>query len=110
MLASFFRLAVSILANEVKDMVNMSSAFHYDFHFNVSECVHAFFLQITANTRVCSRHFTEEDYKPTDKSGRRCLKNDVVPSVFNWTVKRKERRKILRTETAERYSLFDKKR
>ena len=45
----------------------------------------AFILfKITDNTRVCSHHFTEEDYKPPDKSGRRLLKNDVVPSVFNW--------------------------
>uniref|UniRef100_A0A3Q1ER92 THAP domain-containing protein 1 n=1 Tax=Acanthochromis polyacanthus TaxID=80966 RepID=A0A3Q1ER92_9TELE len=37
---------------------------------------------ITDRTRVCSRHFTPDDFR--DTAGRRLLKKGVVPSLFQW--------------------------
>lgn len=53
-------------------------------------------FKITTSTRVCSRHFTKEDYLPPTKSGSQRLKRGAVPSNFNWTSSSKARRKIIR--------------
>lgn len=62
----------------------------------LKEClVHALF-QIKSNTRVCSTHFLESDFRPPNKSGKRLLRAAVVPSVFNWRGKMKQRRQMIR--------------
>ena len=38
---------------------------------------------ITEHTRVCSLHFTADDYRAT-LGGLKVLKDDAVPSVFPW--------------------------
>lgn len=53
-------------------------------------------FKITTSTRVCSRHFTKEDYLPPTKSGSQRLKRGAVPSNFNWNSSFKARRKIIR--------------
>ena len=53
-------------------------------------------LQITGNTRVCSRHFIPSDYKPPDIKGRMHLKDEVKPTIFHWSRERKERRPLNR--------------
>ncbi|XP_074655326.1 uncharacterized protein LOC141908930 [Tubulanus polymorphus] len=41
------------------------------------------FFKITEHTRVCSQHFVDADYRDVSNySGRRYLKPDAVPSVF----------------------------
>ncbi|XP_069105555.1 uncharacterized protein [Argopecten irradians] len=40
-------------------------------------------FKIGSNTVVCSRHFKQEDFRWT--LVRKCLKSDVVPSIFPWT-------------------------
>ncbi|CAH3035747.1 unnamed protein product, partial [Pocillopora meandrina] len=42
------------------------------------------YFTITNNTRVCSRHFLESDYRPPTPTGKALLRTGVVPSVFNW--------------------------
>ena len=37
---------------------------------------------VTSRTRVCSWHFTAEDFRET--AGRRLLTKGVVPSLFEW--------------------------
>ena len=58
--------------------------------------------KITSGTRVCSRHFNEEDYQEPDKAGRRRLKRGAIPSKFDWSIEPKTRRKIIRQ--VERFS------
>uniref|UniRef100_A0A667ZYV8 THAP domain-containing protein 1 n=1 Tax=Myripristis murdjan TaxID=586833 RepID=A0A667ZYV8_9TELE len=42
-------------------------------------------FRITPHTRVCSRHFKEEDIRePTSEKGRRLLQNGAVPALFEW--------------------------
>ncbi|XP_068696963.1 uncharacterized protein [Montipora foliosa] len=45
------------------------------------------YFTVTSNTRVCSRHFREEDYTISEdgKGKRTVLKKGAVPSVFQWT-------------------------
>ena len=52
-------------------------------------------FQLTEGTRVCSAHFSE-DFLPPDRAGRRNLKKDAVPSVFNWSARTTQRRKLVR--------------
>ena len=40
---------------------------------------------ISSNTRVCSAHFTEKDYRRTDGMGLLRLVEGAVPSVFAWS-------------------------
>ena len=40
-------------------------------------------LMITEHTRVCSLHFTGDDYRIT-LGGLKVLKDDAVPTVFPW--------------------------
>lgn len=54
------------------------------------------YFTITSNTRVCSTHFLESDFRPPNKSGKRLLRAGVVPSVFNWRGKMKQRRQMIR--------------
>lgn len=53
-------------------------------------------FKITNNTRVCSKHFSEEDFLPTDNAGRRLLKQGAFPHIFTWKPNAKVRRKIIR--------------
>ncbi|CAM4693902.1 unnamed protein product [Leuciscus chuanchicus] len=42
-------------------------------------------LSLTSHTRVCSRHFKSDDVKePSTPKGRRRLKKDAVPTLFQW--------------------------
>ncbi|XP_051732419.1 uncharacterized protein e2f6 isoform X2 [Ctenopharyngodon idella] len=42
-------------------------------------------LSFTSHTRVCSRHFKSDDVKePSTPKGRRLLKKDAVPTLFQW--------------------------
>ncbi|XP_067130840.1 THAP domain-containing protein 1-like [Centruroides vittatus] len=45
------------------------------------------YFTITEYTRVCSAHFTSDDYRDTLLGERARLKTNAVPSVFNWGVK-----------------------
>lgn len=40
------------------------------------------YFTITKSTKVCSKHFTEDDFLAGVASGRRLLKDNAVPSVF----------------------------
>jgi len=53
-------------------------------------------FDLNKNTKICSEHFTPDDYFPTsDKpNSRRRLKPGVIPSVFKWTTKRFQRHSI----------------
>ena len=42
-------------------------------------------LTVNKHTKVCSRHFREEDFIQSQGSKRRMLKKGVVPSIFTWT-------------------------
>ncbi|PFX29297.1 hypothetical protein AWC38_SpisGene5940 [Stylophora pistillata] len=53
-------------------------------------------FKISTASRVCSRHFIDEDYLAPDKAGRRLLKRGAVPLKFDWTSEPKVRRKIIR--------------
>ncbi|KAK3708951.1 hypothetical protein QZH41_008682, partial [Actinostola sp. cb2023] len=57
---------------------------------------------ITSSTRICSRHFIDEDYQPADNAGRLLLKRGAIPTKFAWSSKLKTRRKIIRH--IDRYS------
>ncbi|KAM9408135.1 uncharacterized protein KZ484_024280 [Pholidichthys leucotaenia] len=40
---------------------------------------------VTPHTRVCSRHFKEEDIcEPSSETGRRMLKQGAIPALFEW--------------------------
>lgn len=43
---------------------------------------------ITSHTKVCSRHFADSDFYPNYASGKKSLKQDAVPSIFNFPSKR----------------------
>lgn len=53
-------------------------------------------FQITHSTRVCSNHFLDSDYHPPNNSGKTLLKAGVVPTVFDWSGKTRQRRKLIR--------------
>ncbi|KAH9364378.1 hypothetical protein HPB48_016257 [Haemaphysalis longicornis] len=40
------------------------------------------YFSIERTTKVCSRHFTENDFVPNVASGRRYLRENAVPSIF----------------------------
>ena len=42
-------------------------------------------VQVTQNSRVCSRHFKPSDYIRSLTGGKKALKSSAVPSVFPWT-------------------------
>ena len=55
------------------------------------------YLQITNNTRVCSRHFKPEDYKLGifgPKKGT-ILKSNAIPNLFNWSEEQKNRPNVM---------------
>ncbi|KAK3099693.1 hypothetical protein FSP39_008144 [Pinctada imbricata] len=62
------------------------------------------FFKIGKNTVVCSRHFTAEDYRWT--LVRKCLKPDVVPSVFEWNTGKPD--KLPRKPPTERKILAER--
>ena len=47
-------------------------------------------LTVNKHTKVCSRHFREEDFIQSQGSKRRMLKKGVVPSIFNWNIEKQE--------------------
>jgi len=49
-----------------------------------------------SKTRVCSKHFKEEDYHSPDRAGRCLLKEGAIPTVLNWAAASKPRREIIR--------------
>ena len=49
-----------------------------------------------SRTRVCSKHFKEEDYHSPDRAGRSLFKEGAIPTVFNWAAALKPRREIIR--------------
>ena len=51
------------------------------------------YFTVTSNTRVCSRHFREEDYTISEdgKGKRTVFRKGAVPSVFKWTAKKRSR-------------------
>ncbi|XP_020600925.1 uncharacterized protein LOC110040080, partial [Orbicella faveolata] len=53
-------------------------------------------MKITSKTRVCSKHFKEEDHHSPDRAGWRLLKEGAIPTVFNWAAASKPRREIIR--------------
>ncbi|KAK3742616.1 hypothetical protein QZH41_018331 [Actinostola sp. cb2023] len=60
-------------------------------------------FKITSSTRICSRHFIDEDYQPADNAGRLLLKRGAIPTKFDWSSKPKTRRKIIRHIDRYRY-------
>lgn len=52
------------------------------------------YFKVTDHTRICSRHFKDEDVHQTP-SGRRRIKEGAVPTVFHWRPD-KSRRPIVR--------------
>ncbi|CAN7998186.1 unnamed protein product [Ixodes hexagonus] len=57
-------------------------------------------FKVTQSTKVCSRHFKEEDYLAGYVNGRRFLKEGVIPSVFGFSVPKVSRRTIHRNAAA----------
>ncbi|KAL1467228.1 hypothetical protein MTO96_042316, partial [Rhipicephalus appendiculatus] len=51
------------------------------------------FFTVTKFTKVCSRHFTEDNYLPNVAGNRRFLKQDAVPSIFAFSAPRPPPRK-----------------
>lgn len=69
---------------------------------------------INKNTKVCSLHFTAEDYISGDalNSARRVLKPTAIPSVFPWTKERYQRTTTVSQLAAspnQRFDWFDDK-
>jgi hypothetical protein len=56
-------------------------------------------FKITRYTKICSRHFRDNEFRVTYK-GKKFIKDGVVPSVFPWT-KGNERRPLNRGQLAE---------
>ena len=52
------------------------------------------YFAVTENTRVCSKHFCEEDYKVSEdgKGNKIVLKKGAVPTIFKWSSKKKRSR------------------
>jgi hypothetical protein len=48
-------------------------------------------FQVTDSTRICSRHFVDDDFTITEK-GRKFLKKAAIPSIFQWSRTIKERK------------------
>ncbi|XP_068692790.1 uncharacterized protein [Montipora foliosa] len=50
-------------------------------------------LTVTSNSRVCTRHFREEDYtiREDGKGNRTVLRKGALPSVFQWTATKRSR-------------------
>ena len=64
---------------------------------------------INKNTKVCSLHFTAEDYINGDalNSARRVLKPTAIPSVFPWTKERYQRTTAVSQLAASPNQKFD---
>ena len=54
-------------------------------------------FKIASNTRVCSEHFKQSDFRRTEGLGLLILSNAAVPSLFSWPEKaKKSRRAVVR--------------
>ena len=53
----------------------------------------------TSNTRVCSAHFLEQDFRRTDGIGLLRLVDGAVPNVFAWSKDKRERRPLKRSRS-----------
>ena len=42
------------------------------------------FFNVTTHTKICSAHFTKDDFTVT-QAGKRMLKSGKYPTKFNWT-------------------------
>ena len=51
------------------------------------------YFAVTENTRVCSKHFCEEDYKVSEdgKDKKIVLKKGAVPTIFKWSSEKRSR-------------------
>ena len=51
------------------------------------------YFAVTENTRVCSKHFCEEDYKVSEdgKGKKIVLKKGAVPTIFKWSSEKRSR-------------------
>ncbi|KXJ12017.1 THAP domain-containing protein 1 [Exaiptasia diaphana] len=65
-------------------------------------------FKVTDHTRVCSRHFKSNDFKPSFAGRKRTLKDSAIPSVFQWKqespIRRKSPRKRVQTEPKQQTS------
>ena len=67
-------------------------------------------FQITKNSRVCSRHFKDSDYKTT-LAGKTKTNNDVVSSIFVWKTSSPKKRKAPHPhETSKEFAKRPKKK
>ncbi|KAK3735995.1 hypothetical protein QZH41_018254 [Actinostola sp. cb2023] len=53
------------------------------------------YFQITCSTRVCSRHFLPDDFVRS-VNGRLLLKENAVPTIFQWSVQSQKTRREIR--------------
>ena len=61
------------------------------------------FMQINPRTTICLDHFTVDSFfwkKSCLGKRRRYLKPDAIPTIFQWTAKRKHRRLVLRADAS----------
>lgn len=51
------------------------------------------YFAVTESTRVCSKHFCEEDYKVSEdgKGKKIVLKKGAVPTIFKWSCEKRSR-------------------
>ncbi|KAL3170716.1 hypothetical protein MRX96_044164 [Rhipicephalus microplus] len=56
------------------------------------------FFTVTKCTKVCSNHFTEENYLPNVAGNRRFLKQDAMPNIFAFSALRRPPRKKPRNQ------------
>ena len=55
-------------------------------------------VKLKANSRLCSKHFTSEDYV-TSSNGKKLLRTNAVPSVFEFEIGQKINQRISPTPT-----------
>ncbi|CAN7975661.1 unnamed protein product, partial [Ixodes persulcatus] len=53
-------------------------------------------FKVTQSTKVCSKHFRDEDVFPGYVNGRKVLKEGIVPSTFRFSAQKVPRRKLQR--------------
>lgn len=53
-------------------------------------------FKVTQSTKVCSKHFRDDDFFPGYVNGRKFLKEGIVPSTFRFSAQKVPRRKLQR--------------